>query len=176
MVSEVNTLEYLKEDNNNIVFIFNNKASGYIRSELKKEYTDRSRIEYECKGKFGISIRKENVHFDKPYFRLQLHFGTFLINADNFLAKVILSKRRIFLLNFVSKLGYSASFMSIGDATGERTLDGRVLNIVGRDHCSDGTEKHVFELSVISYESYGGKKTKKRVLKRRKNKKSIRSY
>ena len=165
MGGDVAISEYLA-DEDNVVFIFNNNASGYPKSQLKNEYFDGSAVAYECKKQLGLAVAPNDVHMDRPYYRLKLGFGMFLIPVSDFM-KIVGTTHQIFELKADKKLPYTAGRRVISEGMG-RTIDGHVLDLVGMDHCSAGTDKMTYTATPIKIGFVGGyRSTQKRSMVRK---------
>jgi hypothetical protein len=162
MADDVDTSEYLAEDDGNAVFVVGNGASGYPKEQLTNDYLDGSAVVYECHTQLGLMVTPNNVVMNEPFYRIKLGQGSFLVPLNQFM-DVIQTKHQVFKLVELKDLAFTAGRHAVS-ADGYRNLDGRNLNLVGMDHCSAGTNKKVYSLVPIKAVATGGKinhKTKK---------------
>lgn len=147
MASEEKTSDYVAEDKDNLVFVLGKSASGYTRDALIRYYNDRSLIAYECTARKGLMVTVQDVVMDKPLIKLQLSFGNILVPVTDILP-LLGSKHQYWVLEKTRNIAFSAGRTAIGN--GVLNIDGAELNLVGVDHCSDGTDKTVYSLKPVS--------------------------
>jgi hypothetical protein len=148
---EDKTLMTLMCDRENLIVKSSSAFLIFYRTQIASEVVSGTSIRYECLHKLAGAPYKTDVNLDEEYVLLRGE-ATFLVRLDE-LAMAMAKYAVIELKDSGKTLTHSASRASVQDTPG-RNLDGRGVDIVGADHCQDGTDKRVYKIrGVILTES-----------------------
>ena len=170
---EMTVSNYLKEDESNIVFYFQNKVISFMtKDQVKLFYTDPSHygaaIKYGCKSiQHSLRPRRENLELDEPYFFLRTIGATGVAKLSE-IKKIVNTKTdRCININStpIKELASTASFQMIysSDPAG-----------VSASHCQEGHDEKVYSLEIIPVTLTGGRKRIRQTKNIKKRTKKIR--
>lgn len=162
----------------NVVFKHGPSFFMYTKDNLR-DLNDHSRIAFQCTQQLGGAPRRNQIH-NRPYFNLPGPGMNFLIPYGQLLTLLDYPGFHTFELVQSGELANTTSYLAvIDDPAGGHGLDGQVVDLVGLDHCTAGTNKlafavHPLRISAIAapaaQEGAGRRKTRRRQQRNRKNK------
>ncbi len=147
--------EWLAEDEDNIIFIYEGEASGITRSDLKKATgIDDEKYYFECKEKNkGLVVPPKNIYEDNPYIIIGLPTVYDKMNIYITLPEaeaLFESKARVFTFKKTGKvLKYTASNQVVQRGPGINHK-GEQINVSSADHCQDMSDKETYTPYVVN--------------------------
>ena len=154
MMEDISLADYLKEDENNILFQFQNHYYPSSKDTINHQITPTNMV-YECKE--PNTLRPENIIKEAPLFRLQ---------------SLALPVQYIYLCQInalldstaqVYKIKLSSPEKNLASVVSKEVLDGGTY--VSASHCQDGQGGKVYTIEIADYvvsDPVGGKKKSKR--------------
>jgi hypothetical protein len=160
----VTVIDYLNEDNSNVVFYFDDKLILSNKNVIINAIEDKSGIKYGCKKKEGgFKPRKDNLFLNEPYFFLRIIGGYGVVSLGKMQEIARNANIRCVEISSqpINSLVSTASFYTT-------FIKQNLLDATGASHCQDGQEEKVYDLFNINFNLGGShKRTHKRTIKGR---------
>jgi ankyrin repeat protein len=158
---------YLKINDNKFKTALINK-----KEQLISGYNDRSNVFYKCKDFNKKNNFKNNVEFNRPYYKLQLGEIIIYIHLDNFL-KIVKSSHKYWIINenkhdMINSLCSRSNLLSnkFNEEGYALNYDGNEVNLVSGFHCEVDKDQNG-EFKHTPFNSYITKPTN-RIVKNKK--------
>jgi ankyrin repeat protein len=170
------TTTEIENDTENIYFKVGTTYSRLPYDALNNALQGLDAIQFECKKEMTGAPRLADVYLERPYYLISTT-AKYLVPLGEIVWALSDGAPHMFELLEQETLTHVSSFRSVQRPyqRGNSTIlnySGRSLDIVGKDHCTAGTGRHVYTMIPIKFVgTTGGRaaKRRKRVLRTRKN-------
>ena len=126
-------------DDNNIIFVFNNKFICYSKTNIDKfasDYLDNWFLE--CTGSFisGTNDKQvNNFDLDNIYIKIPLEINVFI--HYKYILFILKNNYSVYFLNLDKKITHSISYKNINHST---------ANYIGANHCQDRSDLDIYKI------------------------------